>query len=86
LRGAISLIGSVLIALVAIILIGFVIPESILHWIYPRDTGDGPPGTGIWLLITMAAAPLISVVPVIGLTELFWRKLSPPAEDLGRGL
>jgi hypothetical protein len=80
LRGVVSFLGSTLIVLIGVAVIGIVIPGLILTWIHSGDTWDGPPGEGLLLVFSTVLAAIFSIFPLIGLTSKFYRKFSPGEE------
>jgi hypothetical protein len=79
LRGAVSLLLSLLVAALLIIVLSVVVPFLILHYLEPQYAEDGFAGAGMLVVITFLAALGVAILPTVALVAHVYRKLSPKA-------
>src|ERR1700741_4652592 len=73
LRGAVSLLFSLLVAALLIIVFGVVVPFSILHYLEPQYGEDGFAGAGMLIVIRCLAALAVAILPTVALVAHVYR-------------
>lgn len=77
LQGLVSLSASTIIALVAVALLGVVVPGLLLLWMAHFAPWDGLPGEGLILVFSTVLATGFSLYLLMALSIVFYRKRSP---------